>query len=350
MSQHPLRRLLEWLVPKLRTPLLTGVLLVNLALQVGYLLPRALSDYYPMADADVYAMAGRNVLARQPLYPLTPQGDPRTPDGGHLPFLYPPPFAALLAPVGALPQPAAVRLLKVLTFLSLWAYAAALCKLATSGVTWRGTLGAGAILTVTPGMHFNLISGQVEPFLWLMLALSLLTPATGVWLAASCLVKPFAAWPLALAALRAPRRVLPQAALTATLGLAFGALLCGFGAYAAWLHYTPERMYRVIFFGENISLGLLPLRVLGWQTLPSWGRAFLMGMYVLGPGAAAWLTRRRPLPLQIAWVAAAAILFAPFSRLYYLPMLLVPLALEVREALAEHSPNNRGLGAPPPAG
>ena len=335
MSQHPLRRLLQWLLPQLRTPLLTAVLLANLALHVGYLLPRALSDYYPMADADVYAMAGRNVLARAPLYPLTPQGDPRTPDGGHLPFLYPPPFAALLAPLGTLPRHLAVRLLKVLTFLTLWAYAAALCKLATGGVTWRGTLGAGAVLTVTPGMHFNLISGQVEPLLWLMLALSLMTPATGVLLAASCLVKPFAAWPLALAALREPRRVLPQAALTATVGLLLGGLVCGLGAYAAWLHYTPDRMYRVVFFGENISLGLVPLRLLGWQTLPAWGRAFLMGMYVLGPGAVAWLTRRRPLPLQIAWVAAAAILFAPFSRLYYLPILLVPLALEVREALGD---------------
>lgn len=330
-----MKRLLQWLVPQLDSPLVKLLLLANLAFHLGYLMPLALSRYYPMADADVYVMAGRNALHGQLLYPLTPAGDPQTPQGDYLPFLYPPPFAAALAPLGALPQFPAVRLLKLLTFLAFWGYAAALCKLATGKVTWQGVLGAGLLATITPGAHFNLISGQVDPLLWLMLALALLTPATGALLAASCLVKPFAAWPLALAALRRPRQVVPQAAVTAVVGVLLGVLICGWGAYAAWLHYTPHRMYGVIFFGDNISLGLLPLRLLGWHTLPTWGRAFLMGMYIIGPGVVAWLTRHRPLPLQIAWVAVAAVLFAPFSRLYYLPLILTPLALEVREALGE---------------
>jgi hypothetical protein len=333
MAENPLHGILRWLIPQLRTPLLTALLFANVALHVGYLLPLALSDHYPMADADVYAMAGRHALTGQPLYPLTPAGDPRTPEGEYLPFLYPPPFAALLAPLGMIPQYAAVRVLKALTFLAFWLFAAALCRLAIGRPTWRGTLGAALVATLTPGAYFNLVSGQVDPFLWLLLALALLTPLSGVLLSASCLVKPFAAWPLALAVWRQPRRVLPQAMVTLSIGVLLGGLVCGWEAYTQWLHYTPQRMYGVIFVPQNLSLSLLPLRLLGWQELPSWGRLFLMGMYFLGPASVAWLARRRPLDLQLAWVAAAAILFAPFSRLYYLPLLLVPLALEVREAL-----------------
>lgn len=331
-------RLLNRLVPQLGTPLLTVVLLANLAYHLGYLLPLALSPYYPMADADVYVLAGRHALTGEPLYPLTPQGDPRTPEGGYLPFLYPPPFAAALAAVGALPQFAAVRLLKLLTFIAFWGFAAALCRLATGRLTTRGVLGAALLATWTPGAHFNLIAGQVEPLLWLAFALALLTPATGALLALSCLVKPFAAWPLALAALREPRRVLPQTLATFLLGFLLGTAVCGLTAYSTWLHYTPDRMYRVAFFGENISLALLPLRLLGYRALPVWGRPFLLGMYLLLPALMAWLCRRRPLPLQYAWVAAAAILCAPFSRPYYLPFLLIPLALEVREALRDAPP------------
>ncbi|MHB8993763.1 MAG: glycosyltransferase family 87 protein [Armatimonadota bacterium] len=333
MVENPLPGILRWLVPQLRTPLLAALLFANVALHVGYLLPLALSDHYPMADADVYAMAGRQALTGQPLYPLTPEGDPRTPEGEYLPFLYPPPFAALLAPLGMISQYTAVRVLKVLTFLAFWLFAASLCRLTIGKLTWRGTLGAALVATLTPGAYFNLVSGQVDPFLWLLLALALLTPLSGVLLAASCLVKPFAAWPLVLALWRQPRRVLPQAIVTLGVGVLLGGLICGWEAYAQWLHYTPQRMYGVIFVPQNISFSLLPLRLLGWQELPSWGRAFLMGMYLLGPASVAWLARRRPFELQLAWVAAAAILFAPFSRLYYLPLLLIPLALEVREAL-----------------
>lgn len=328
-----MKRLLQWLVPQLNSPLVKLLLLANLAYHVGYLLPITLSAYYPLADADVYYMAGHNALHGQPLYPLTPQGDPKTPDGESLFFLYPPHFAAVLAPLGTLPQFAAVRLLKLATILIFWGFAAALCKLVTGKVGLWGTLGAGLVATITPGAYFNLIAGQVDPLLWLMLALALLTPATGAFLAASCLVKPFAAWPLALAALRRPRQVVPLAAATVIAGVLVGVAVCGWASYAAWLHYTPQRMSPALFLSRNTSLGLLPLRLLGWHTAPTWGRAFLMGMYVVGPGAVAWLTRRRPLPLQIAWVAVAAVLFAPFAHLYYLPVILTPLALELREAL-----------------
>lgn len=324
-----LQRFVCRIVPQLRSPLWRSLMLANLALHLGYLLPLCLRRHFQMADVDVYALAAEHVVAGRQLYPLFPTGDAPTPDGGFLPFLYPPSFAAALAPLGYLPHQTTVRLLYLVTFVAFWAYALCLARLATGRWALWPTLGAGLILTIFPGSYFSLVSGQVEPLLWLIFALALLTPARGALLAASCLVKPFAVWPLALAAWREPRRVVWQATVVVVAGLVLGGFVAGWGSYAQWLSYTPHRMYRVVFFHDNISLSLLPLRLLGWQSLPDWGRAFLMAMYLLGPAAVAWLTRRRPLAVQYAWVGAAAILFAPFSRDYYLPLLLAPLALEL---------------------
>jgi hypothetical protein len=58
-----------------------------------------------------------------------------------------------------------------------------------------------------------------------------------------------------------------------------------------------------------------------------------MGMFAVGPGLVAIVMRRRPAAIQASWVAAAALLFAPFSHEYYLPLLLVPMAFEVRGVL-----------------
>lgn len=336
-----LKRFVRWVTPPLRSPVVTGLMLANVALHVGLLLPLTWGRYFAMADADVYAVAAQHALHGGPLYPLTPQGDPRTPTGGYLPFLYPPPFAAALAPLGWLPHLALVRLSYLLAFAFFWVYAALLARLANGRITVRGVLGAGLILMVFPGTYFNLVAGQVEPLLWTMFALAVIGVGRGGMLAASCLVKPFAAWPLALAAWREPRRVLPWAAAVLAAGILAGGLVCGWDSYAQWLSYTPARMYRVAFFHENVSLGLMPLRLLGFTQLPDWGRVFLLGMYVVMPGLVAWVMRKRPVAVQIAWVGAAAILFAPFSRMYYLPVVLVALACEARTAKTEEQKNRK---------
>lgn len=326
-------RFLHRLGPQLRTPLVDVFLFGGLAFHLAYLAPLSFSTYYPVADADVYAVAAQHALAGQGLYPLAGGGDLRTPDGRYLPFLYPPPFAAALAPLGFLSRFVLVRLFKAVALLAFWAYALLLCLLATGRLSFRGVLAAGLAVTLTPGALFNLVSGQIEPTLWLAFALAVSTRATGAWLAATCLVKPFGAWPLLLALWREPRRVLLPAALVAVGGLLLGGLVCGWEAYAQWLHYTPQRMYRVIFFEHNASLSLLPLRALGYTELPPWGRGYLLALYAVVPGLVAFTQRRRPLALQYSWVAVAAVLFTPFSRLYYLPLILAPLALEWRGLL-----------------
>ena len=335
-----LGRLLRHLDAQAHSPLVVVLLVLLLGGQVALMTPPG-RTVPAMCDADVYAMAADNARHGKPLYPLTPQGDPRTPEGGYLPFLYPPPFAAALAPLGNLPHQTTVNLFRWLALLGSVAYALCLVRLAGRAISLRSVLVALNVLLLMPGFRFNLIAGQIEPLLWTMFALAIMGMGRGGLLAASCLVKPFAAWPLALAAWREPKRVLPWAAGVLIAGFLVGGLVCGWGSYAQWLAYAPARMYRVAFYYENISLGLAPLRLLGWTQLPAWGRPFLMGMYLLMPGLVAWAMRRRPAALQIGWVGAAAILFAPFSRMYYLPLLLVPIAAELGEAKTEERKNGK---------
>jgi len=335
-AEYLLRRLL----PLVRSPVVTWIIIGHLALNLGFMLPKCLSGWFVMVDAHVYARAAQNVWRHEGVYPLTPAGDIRTPDDQPMPFLYSPFFAALLGPLGWLSTESIVRVFFGLGFACFWGLAAALAWIVNGRVTWRGVLGAGYVAMMTPGMYFIVMSGQIEALLQLLFVLAMVGVAPGVLLAVSLLVKPFAAWPLAIMALRQPRRIIPAAALTLAIGLALGVLVCGADSTRQWLHYSQTTMYGLIFGNMNTSLGLLPLRLLGYAELPSWGRPFLMGMFVAFPGIVAWVMRRRPAAVQASWVAAAALLFAPFSHHYYLPLLLVPMALEVRGVLDAMASDN----------
>jgi len=329
VAEGVLRRLLP-LVP---SPVVTGVLIAYLLLNLGFMLPKCLSGWFVMVDAHVYARAAQNVWRGESVYPLTPTGDIQTPDHQPMPFLYSPFFAALLGPLGWMSTEGIVRVFFILGFACFWGIAAALAWIVNGRVTWRGVLGAGFVAGLTPGVYFNVMSGQIESLLQLLFVLAMVGIAPGVLLAASLLVKPFVAWPLAVMALRRPRRIILPAALALALGVALGAWVCGPGSYGQWLHYSQSTMYGLIFGNMNTSLGLLPLRLLGYTELPSWGRLFLMGMFAVFPALVAWVMRRRPPEIQASWVSATALLFAPFSHHYYLPLLLVPMAFEVRGIL-----------------
>lgn len=352
-------RLLGWLLPLLQSPVITWIIVGNLVLNLGFMLPKCLSGWFVMVDAHVYARAAQNVWRHEPVYPLTPQGDIRTPDNQPMPFLYSPFFAAALGPLGWIDTENIVRIFFVLGFACFWGFAAALAWIVNRKVTWRGVLGAGYVAIMVPGMYFNVMSGQIETLLLLLFVAAMVvalptgggpaasggtSPWTGVLLAVSLLVKPFVAWPLGIMALREPRRVIPSAAATLVVGAGLGALVCGVDSYRQWLHYAPTTMYGLIFGNTNTSLALLPLRALGYGILPSWGRPFLMAMFVIFPGLVAWVMRKRAAAIQASWVGAAALLFAPFSHHYYLPLLLVPMALEVRGLLDAMAGERRLVG------
>lgn len=317
------------LVPLLRSPLLTVLMLANVALQAGLLFPLCWARYFPMADADVYAVAARNVVRGIGLYPLTPHGGLITPGGGHLYFLYPPSAGALFAPLGYFSQDAIVRVFFILGFLFFWFYAGILAYLINGKLTTRGVMGASLALMIMPGSYFNLMSGQIEPLLWSMFGLAIIGVARGGLLSASCLIKPFAIWPLALAAFREPKRVLPSAIIVGLVGWALGALVCGVKSYSTWMSYTPDHMYPLIFHHTNVSFTILLLRLLGYTSLPVWGRKYLMAMFFVMPAIMAFVMRRRPLAAQYAWVGCAAIIFVPFLHDYYAPILLAPIAVEL---------------------
>lgn len=335
-------RALLWLLPVLQSRVVTWILVAHLLLNLGFLLPKCLSGWFIMVDAHVYARAAHNVWQHQPLYPLTPYGDIRTPgDNQPMPFLYSPVFAAALWPLGWMDTENIVRVFFVLGFACFWVFAAALAQIVNGRVTWRGVLGAAAIAYITPGMYFNLTSGQIETLLATLFILAVVGVAPGVLLGASLLVKPFVAWPLGLMALREPRRVMLPAALAVIVSAIIGALVCGVDSYRQWMTYAPNTMYALIFGNANTSFSMLPLRLLGYATLPAWGRLYLMGVFVAVPGLVAWIMRKRPVVIQASWVGAAALLFAPFSHHYYVPLLLVPMAFEVKGVL------DRGLSSPP---
>lgn len=320
-------------MPLLQSPVITWIIVGHLIFNLGFLLPKCLSGWFVMVDAHVYARAAQNVWRGLDVYPLTPQGDILTPDGQPMPFLYSPFFAAVLLPLGWMQTESIVRVFFILGFACFWGFAAALARIVNGRITWRGVLGAGYIAIMTPGMYFNVMSGQIETLLTLLFVLAMIGYAPGVLLGVSLLVKPFVAWPLGVLALRQPRRIIVPAAIASLIGVLIGGVVCGWESYRQWMQYSPDTMYGLIFGNMNTSLGLLPLRLLGYETLPEWGRMFLTGMFVMFPGIVALIMRKRPPEIQASWVMGTALLFAPFSHDYYLPLLLVPMALEVRGIL-----------------
>lgn len=340
-SPEPRSFLIERVLQRLdflwRTKIFAVIILGHLIINLGYLLPKCLSGYFICTDAHTYAYAAQNAWRGIGVYPLFPGGDLLTPQGQALPFLYSPFFVALVRPLGAMSLDNIVRVFHLLSFMSFWAYAAILAWIVNRRLTWRGVLGAGYLCILMPGMYFNLLSGQIETFLLVLFSLAMIGWAPGILLALSALIKPFSLWPLFIWALREPRRILVPAGITFFIGGAFGASVYGLFGYQQWLAYVPKRMSELLFGNLNPSLALLPLRWLGFTKLPSWGNFFLLGMFLLVPGVVAWVMRKRPVAIQASWTAATALLFVPFSHYYYLPAFLVPMALEVRQILAQMS-------------
>lgn len=320
-----------------RTKVFALIIIGHLLINLGYLLPKCLSGYFICTDAHTYAHAAQNAWRGIGVYPLFPTGDLLTPQGQPLPFLYSPFFVALVRPLGAMSLDNIVRVFHLLSFLSFWAFAAILAWIVNRKLTWRGVLGAGYLSLLTPGMYFNLLSGQIETFLLVLFSLAMMGWAPGILLAFCALIKPFSLWPLFIWALREPRRILVPAGITILIGIVIGASVYGLAGYQQWLAYVPRRISELLFGNLNPSLALLPLRLLGFTKLPLWGHAFLLGMFLFFPGLVAWLMRKRPVAIQASWTAATALLFAPFSHYYYLPALLVPMALELRQILAQMS-------------
>jgi hypothetical protein len=283
-------------------------------------------------DVPVYHAAAQRALTGQPLYEPWPSYGPDS----HLDrYLYPPPFAAVLAPTGRMSLLAFERGWYVLLEIAYWTYAACLARLATRRWSFVATSIAALVIELWPGGAHAMSWGQADPIIWALTGLALVSERTrGGTLAAAALIKVYALWPLALAAVRERKRVILPAALVSAAAIALGAAVCGWRAYADWATVVPNIAGQGQFGRLNVSLSFACLKLARWTGLWTYAggplgvgpRAFLAATSIAAPAIVAWRTRRSAPPLHYAATAAAAVLFAPLCWFLYLPQLLAPLA------------------------
>ena len=341
------------------------IAVAHLAWQGAIWLPSRWDHPETAWDAHDYYLAARRVRDRLPLYRPWPDYGPdvMTP-GRPYPkdrFPYPPPFAALLAPFAALPEPVFIRLWTLLLLAAFWVYAGALARLATGGLTLSRILIAGLAIAAVPQAYLALSFGNVDPLLWALFGLALATPVRGAAFAASALVKLYATWPLLLASAREGRRVMLPAACVILAGLLVGAAACGSSSWIDWARYFLPVLGQGTFNPGNLSLsfaGIRLARVFGWRylggPLPFPARLYLTGMTVAGPLGAAWIARRGSRELRYATVGVSALAFGPLCWPYYLALMWAPAAVAWRErpktageADSSHPSRPKGATAPP---
>lgn len=300
-----------------------------------------------------YIIANRAVDGR-PLYWPWPDYGPHMMTPGHpYPYNrypYPPFFIATLAPLAKLPVATFARVWYVVLYAGFFAYAASLARLATGRITaWRVAV-AAAVLAATPGAQLALMVANVEPVLWALFGLALaFSWARGFGFMASAMVKLYGAWPLLVATSREGWGVLRGAGVALALGVAVCALVLGPATFVSglldWARYMVPVVGQGTFMvdrvhgGANVSLSFAGLRVaryLGWDyqpgPLPGWARLYLTLLGIGAPLLCAWVTRRMENSvLRYGLVTIAAVLFAPLCWTTYLPLLLAPLAVAVRQ-------------------
>ncbi len=286
-------------------------------------------------DLVLYYLAARSVNASAPLYQARPDYGP---DSKPFEYLYPPPFAALIAPLGRLQWLAFARLWTAVLVASFLGYAFGLMRIA--GYRDVGSFGiALALVTLCFGAKRALALGQIDPFLWCVFGASVWTANkrpfwSGALLGLAGLIKIYSVWPL-FALPKTERAAFWRGALmVGVAGFALGAVVCGFGSYVQWARAVLPEAAQGTFNPDNYSLsmaGLRAARALGWNYaggpltgLPKWWLSFAA---IAGPLFTIWATRKLSTRWKLALVGCAAAWCAPLCWSTYLPLALVPLAL-----------------------
>lgn len=312
--------------------------LLYLVWQLDVFLPVAWMRRDSARDMFLYYTAARNVTAHNSLYTAQPDyGPDKTP----FRYFYAPPFAVAIAPFGRLPWLDFARVWTCFLLAAFWLYAASLCRLASGRVTGAGCLAWGLAIGLLPGTSMALVLGQADVLCWALFGAALAFGPMGFWLPLAMLIKPYAAWPLALSASREGWRVwLPASAVLAVAGTLTLAL-CGSNSFLDWMREVPPVVGQGTFNRDNVSLSFAVLRLLRavhwWHyaggPLPFIPRLYLTCAAVSGPLLAVISTRRLALRLRCASLMAAAALFSPLCWTCYLAFLLVPAALWSRSQL-----------------
>lgn len=319
-----------------------GVL--HLLLQLALWLPMHWQFRDDNRDLFIYHAASQRVLQGEPIYTAQPNYGPN-----QVPttFLYPPAFAAVIAPLGRLSLPAFSRAWYCLLIAAFWVYAASLACLVMRRATVESTLIAGLVLAAWPGGMIGMSLGNAQPIVHALWGVALVGAAMakgaacGAALAASALIKIHPLWTLAVAWKSDRRSIAPSLAVLLA-GAVLGAVMCGVQSHWEWWKYAQPVVAQGSFASGNFSLSFLVLRAakyLGWPyhsgPLPLLARAYLAATTVLAPLVALWMMRHQKPALQMSVVGAVAVLFAPLCWDNYMPMLLAPLALWLRTVLDE---------------
>lgn len=287
-------------------------------------------------DLFVYHAAAQRALDGKPIYtPMPNYGPHQVPNT----FLYPPAFAAAIAPLGRLSLPDFSRLWYLLLLITFWIYAATLAQILTGRFTVQSTLIAGLVLMLCPGTLVGMSLGNAQPLVHALWGVSLAaSPAwRGASLAASALIKIHPLWPLLIAWRWEKKAIAPSMGILLG-GTLLGVAVCGWQSHLDWWRFAQPVVGQGSFVPGNVSISFVLLRLLkyfGWAyeagPLPSIAKAYLALVAVAAPLAAMWLMRRQKPIMQMAVIGSVAVVFAPLCWSSYLPMLLAPLALWARE-------------------
>ena len=297
-------------------------------------------------DMVLYYRAARAVNVGASLYTPRPNYGP---DSKPFEYLYPPPFAAAIAPLGRLNWLTFARLWTVGLIVAFVGYALCLSALSGRGGFWW-FLGWLAVLRLCPGTTRAMSLGQIDPALWLLSGLgvwAIALPSSagravgGTALGAVSLVKIYAAWPLfAVGKSEARAQIWGTALLVGALGLALGAWRCGLDAYPQWAHAVLPVAGQGTFNPDNFSFSMGVLRaarVVGWDygggPLTGLPKLWLSVAAIAGPLGALWGSRRLDLRWRVALITCVAAWCAPLCWSTYLPLALLPLALGLSDVV-----------------
>ncbi|MBT8396562.1 MAG: DUF2029 domain-containing protein [Gemmatimonadetes bacterium] len=312
----------------------------------------------PERDSVAYFTASRSAGPGSDLYGDQPSRGPHEFSGEWL-YLYPPPLAALLSFTPDVSYRTFDRFWLLVNMLSMWLFGASLARLRLGHWSVRGTLNWTAVVFLMPGSLLAVHFGNLSPVIWALVGLGLALPRlTGAALTVAAAFKITPVWALITLLIRRPRKHLGSAVASGALltlislkvfGLENLIRLC-----IRWFTDVAPALSQGQFWGGslailkggigpleilgNLSLSFLPVQVAvlsGWGydggTLPPMIRLYLLLAGVGGPLVLLWLLRRHSPQLQATLILAAALFLSPITRVFSLPLLLLPLALRMRD-------------------
>jgi hypothetical protein len=298
-------------VPRHRSLGAAAAGLVVLAVQLFYWLPNHATRDAADTDVPAFYRAAAHVVAHEPLY----DEGIRHVQGTTATYIYPPPFAVLIAPLSRL-GPARFQVAwYVGILLAFWLYAAALARLAAGALTAGGVFLSGVILQLCPGTSVTMSFGNADLLVWGLCALALKPPG-GRLAGVAASFKVFPAWML-----------LTKRGADALAGVVAAAVLVGASALVVGVAGVTDwiRVAGVVAPGADWPTNVSLPHLVGYH-----GKAAPLFACVGAP-LTAWLMRRRSRELAGAVVLVVAVFLSPICWWHYAPMLLMPFAALVAE-------------------